>query len=132
MTQIYYKYTEWEDFQNGMFETEFKNEELLINQAVKLLSNEAMFFDISLKVLEKWTVSSDVNLSNKNSNRQSWIGQAACCFAFSVPETLTRKAWNSLDLITKIKANLVADKIIRIYERKYFELHRNVGEKMLF
>ena len=132
MIQIYYKYTEWEDFQNGMFETKLKNEETLIDKAVELLSNEEMFFEVSLKVLDKWGVSSDVNLSNKNSNRQSWIGQAACCYAFKVPETLTRKAWNSLDNITKIKANLIADKIIKIYERKYFELHRDVGKPMLF
>ena len=132
MIQIYYKYTEWEDFQNGMFETKFKNEDELILKAAKLLSNEIEFYNTSLKVLDNWKISSDVNLSNKNSNRQSWIGQAACCFAFKVPELITRKAWNTLDNKTKIEANLIADKIIRIYERKYFELHRDMGEKMLF
>tara|TARA_R110000787_G_scaffold161960_2_gene275324 strand:- start:1119 stop:1517 length:399 start_codon:yes stop_codon:yes gene_type:complete len=132
MIQIYYKYTEWEDFQNGMFETKFKNEDELILKAAKLLSNEIEFYNTSLKVLDNWKISSDVNLSNKNSNRQSWIGQAACCYAFGVPEILTRKAWNGLDNTIKIKANLIADKIIKVYERKYFEIHTIVGKEMLF
>jgi len=132
MIQIYYKYTEWEDFQNGMFETKFKNEDELILKAAKLLSNEIEFYNTSLKVLDNWKISSDVNLSNKNSNRQSWIGQAACCYAFGVPEILTRKAWNGLDNTIKIKANLIADKIIKVYERKYFEIHTIVEKEMLF
>jgi len=132
MIQIYYKYTEWEDFQNGMFETKFKNEDELILKAAKLLSNEIEFYNTSLKVLDNWKISSDVNLSNKNSNRQSWIGQAACCYAFGVPEILTRKAWNGLDNTIKIKTNLIADKIIKVYERKYFEIHTIVEKEMLF
>ena len=77
MIQIYYKYTEWEDFQNGMFETKFKNEDELILKAAKLLRN-------------------------------------------------------GLDNTIKIKANLIADKIIKVYERKYFEIHTIVGKEMLF
>ena len=132
MIQIYHKYTEWEDFKNGMFETKFKNESTLIKKASELLSNEKEFYKISIKVLENWKISTDVNLSNKNSNRQSWIGQAACCYAYKVPELLTRKAWNGLDQLTKVKANLIADKIILLYERKYFELHKDVGKTLLF
>jgi len=132
MKQIYHKYTEWEDFQNGMFETDVKNKEELILKAIQLLSNEVDFYDTSIKVLKDWKIASDVNLTNKNSNRQSWVGQAACCYAFGTPEILTRKAWNSLCDTDKIKANIVADKIIKIYERRHFEIHRAMGEPLLF
>lgn len=132
MKQIFNKYTEWEDFINGMYKTKVNNEDELINKSKKLLSNEDEFYKVSLKVLDNWIISSNVNLSNKNSNRQSWIGQAACCYSFGSPEIITRKAWGCLDNITKIKANLVADKIIKIYEAKYRELHKRVGNQMLF
>lgn len=132
MKQIFHKYTDWEDFQNGMFETKVKNEEDLIIKSVGLLSNEIDFHNVCLNVLDNWLISSDVNLSNKHSNRQSWVGQAACCYAFGTPETTTRKAWSKLDLNTKLKANLVADKIIKIYEAKDRKIHFGLGEKMLF
>tara|TARA_R110001599_G_scaffold258685_2_gene458926 strand:+ start:148 stop:546 length:399 start_codon:yes stop_codon:yes gene_type:complete len=132
MKQIFHKYTEWEDFQNGMFKTKVENEQYLIVKSVELLSDEIEFYKVCLNVLDNWLKSSDVNLSNKNSNRQSWIGQAACCYAFRTPETITRKAWGLLDLKTKLKANLVADKIIKIYEEKDRKIHCRLGEKMLF
>jgi hypothetical protein len=110
MIQIYHKYTEWEDFQNGMFNTAFDNESLLITNAIKLLSDDVLFYQTAINVLNKWPISSDVNLSNNSSNRQSWVGQSACCY----------------------KYNVIADKIIIIYESKYKKIHKNMGTPMLF
>jgi hypothetical protein len=115
-----------------MYRTEWENEDLLINNAVKLLSNEPEFYNISLEMIGIWSKSADVNLSNTGHNRQSWIGQAACCYKYGVPELLTREAWARLDKETQIKANLIADKIIRIYEEKNRRLYQNVGTTMLF
>jgi hypothetical protein len=132
MIQIYHKYTEWEDFQNGMFNTAFDNESLLITNAIKLLSDDVLFYQTAINVLNKWPISSDVNLSNNSSNRQSWVGQSACCYKYNVPEILTRKAWKLLPDKNKINANLIADKIIIIYESKYKKIHKNMGTPMLF
>lgn len=132
MKQIYKPYTEWEDYKNGMFNLPDKKEEdYLINKAKEMLSNDELFFETSLKVLDSWVVSSDVNLTNVNQNRRSWIGQSACCFKFKVPELLTRVAWAQLNTETRDKANKVAEKIIRIYEERYRVLHQNLGEPML-
>ena len=132
MNRIYHKYTDWEDFKNGMFETDNSNDAELINKSFELLSNEDLFYKIGLKVLENWVVSSDVNLSNINSNRQSWIGQAACSYYVKANESITRKAWSMLSDIKKLKANLIADKIIKQYEKKDRGLYKNVGVPMLF
>jgi hypothetical protein len=132
MKQIYHKYVDWEDYKNGMYRTNYKNEDELIDRAKKLLSNEDEFYSVSLDMINDWVISSDVNLSNKGHNRRSWIGQAACCYECETPESLTRVAWGELDNETKRKANLVADKIIRIYEEKYRRLYQNVGESLLF
>lgn len=130
--QIYHKYTDWEDFKNGMFECKSENEPYLIEKSIELLCNHKLFYEICLMVLKEWVVSCEVNLSNKNSNRQSWIGQAACCYALGATESTTRKAWKLIDNRNKIKANLIADKIIKKYESRNRKIHKHVGNEMLF
>lgn len=133
MKQIFKPYTEWEDFINGMYDISKKdNENDLIEKSISLLRNELMFFNVAFEMCNLWVVSASVNLSNVQTNRQSWIGQASCCYQFGVPEIITRIAWNKLTEIEKIKANLVADKIIRWYERKDKEIHSGMGNQMLF
>ena len=132
MKQIYHHFKEWEDYQNGMYDLSNQNEELLINKAKELLSDQDLFFKTSLDVIYNWKKSTDVNLTNKNSNRRSWIGQSACCYAYGVPELLTRVAWGMLTDIQRKEANLTADKIIRIYEEKNRRVHNGMGEEGLF
>lgn len=132
MKQIYKPYWEWEDFINGMYDTSKKENELfLINESKKLLTNIDLFFNVSLKVINEWKISTDVNLSNKNQNRNSWIGQSACFFNHKCPEILTRLAWGKLNDREKIEANLVAKKIIKIYETKNRKIHTGLGNQML-
>ena len=66
MKQIYHRYDIWEDFQNGMYSTDLNNnEEELIRKAVLLLSNKKMFDIKCSEVIKKWVISSEVNLTNK-------------------------------------------------------------------
>jgi len=133
MKQIYHHYKEWEDYINGMYEAEKpSNEDHLILEAMRLLSNQDEFFKVSLLVMKNWKISTDVNLSNKNSNRRAWVGQSACCYAYNVPELLTRVAWSMISEKTRIEANETANKIIRIYEDKNRRVHSGMGEKGLF
>lgn len=133
MKQIYHHYKEWEDYINGMYDApEPSNEDRLIVEAMKLLSNQDRFFKVSLLVMEDWKISTDVNLSNRNSNRRSWIGQSACSYECNVPEILTRVAWSMISQDTRNEANETANKIIRIYEEKNRKLHSGMGEKGLF
>ena len=133
MKQIYHHYKEWEDYINGMYDTPKPSmEDGLIVDAMRLLSNQDEFYKVSLLVMENWKVSTDVNLSNKNSNRRSWVGQSACSYAYKVPELLTRVAWSMLSDRVRNEANETANKIIRIYEEKNRRIHKGMGEKRLF
>jgi len=72
-------------------------------------------------VIEKWPISSRVNLTDVRSNRKSWLGQAACCIHSGVPEYITRTVWNGLTIDQKNNANNIAKQIIEQWERDYLE-----------
>lgn len=129
MKRIYYPYYEWEDYINGMYDppSVFNT-----TKAKELLSNQSEFLITSMNVLREWPKSADVNLSNISCNRQAWIGQAACCYKYGIPEIVTRQAWAELDKETQREANRTADKIIRAYEIRSPEIYQNMGAKMLF
>ena len=133
MNPIYHDYRKWEDYKNGMFSHYKKeDEEVLISLAIKVLSDPVFFDSILNKVYNEWIYSKEENLSKKGSNRQSWLGQAACCYKYKVPEVLTRKAWGKLSNKERYLANKVADKYINGYEEENRRFYKNLGGKMLF
>lgn len=126
IVQVYRKYTEWEDYQNGMFEfTPKENEQQQIQLAANLLKNEYEFLDIALKVVNEWKIATLINLTNTNSNNKSWLGQASCCYKYNVSETNTRKAWAILTEIEQEKANSIAQIVIDEWLKNYksFEIY---------
>lgn len=119
MKQVFEHYEKWEDYQAGMYEMkDVSNEDEKVNNAVLLLSSETDFFDTLTKLVQDWQIATAVNLTNKGQNRRAWLGAAACMYKYQTPEYLTRIAWNLLDSQTQHKANLVAEKIINIFEQK--------------
>jgi hypothetical protein len=133
MKQIYANYQEWEDYQNGMYsQTNIIDKDKKVFEAIKLLSDPVLFYNILKKIIIEWKVSSDVNLSNKSINRRAWLGAAACCYYCKCPEYLTRIAWGLLNKNTQDIANNIAEKIIKNYETKNNRIHNDMGEKMLF
>jgi hypothetical protein len=135
--QPYYaEYTLWEDYNNGMYDTIVVNEEELINEAMLVLCNPKLFLTICYDVLKYWEIASKVNLTNVNSNRRAWLGQAACSYYKNVPETLTRKAWSQMSDLQRYQANCIADKIIKLfemsYEKKDRKLYKEVDNYSLF
>lgn len=120
MKQFYAPYTDWEDFKNGMYEITFEGyfDELVYN-AESMLKDCDLFRNTCLLILKNWPVASKVNLTNKNCNRQAWLGQAACNYHFGVIETLTRIAWKNITEEQRIGANKIADQIIRYFELTY-------------
>ena len=125
-------FTDWEDYQNGMYSGSLENIDLLLPKAVELLSNHDFFYKNALKMMLEWVVCVDYNLTNTSSNRRAWIGQATCSYVYKVPEVITRIAWSELNDIQQNKANFAANKIIKIYEERNNELYKNMGAKMLF
>ncbi len=119
MDQYYSHHDNWEDFKSGMYcGTTDKNPDL-IEKAKSLLSDNDLFYNTLKEILIKWPVASKVNLTNKGINRRSWLGHAACCYLYSIPEIITRKAWNELNELQQFNANTVAERFILEYEKDH-------------
>jgi hypothetical protein len=119
MKPFYEKYTEWECYKNGMYNCEnLENEDDLIEQSASLLKDNLKFKNVANKVVSSWVISAMVHLTNPNINRKAWIGQASCFYNHKCPEIVTRKAWASLTIIERAKANAVAESVINNYLKK--------------
>lgn len=105
-------YTEWEDFQAGMYrDALLADREPLEKAAVALLSDQHRLVSAMRSVTTEWRLAAEANLHEPPNNR-AWLGQAACCYAAGVPEELTRAAWGRLTDLQRIAANRVADQVI--------------------
>jgi len=120
MKQFYKEYNYWEDYINGMYEfPKQKDEEKYILLAIEMLTNNELFLNTCKEVLINWTISSRVNLTNKQCNRKAWLGQASCNFKYKVPEICTRIAWGKLNINQQNEANKIAEQVINSFELKY-------------
>lgn len=133
MKQYYHKYTDWEDYKNGMY-NETSNIDLEKNKdlIISFLTDSFRFYNTAKKVVNEWKISSLENISNKNVNSIAWLGQASCCYELGVTEVCTKYAWKFIDEEKKKLADLVAYKVIKEYEAENREIYKHLGEKMLF
>ncbi len=137
MKQFYKEYNYWEDYINGMYEfPNNEHEEKQVSLAIEVLSNKYLFMSICKEVLINWPISSKVNLTNKQCNRNAWLGQAACNYKYNVPEICTRTAWSKLSIEKQNEANDIANKVINSFELNYgkqdTEVREGLGKQMLF
>ncbi|CAB4165180.1 hypothetical protein UFOVP916_64 [uncultured Caudovirales phage] len=118
--QIYHPYNLWEDYINGMYKfPKQQDEEKYILLAIEMLTNKELFLNTCKEVLINWTISSSVNLTNKQCNRKAWLGQASCNFKYKVPEICTRIAWGKLSIEQQNEANKIAEQVINSFELNY-------------
>lgn len=115
MKKIYHPFWLWEDHAHDMFKQECADE-LAYKKAQRLLSDPEEFRIVANKVIREWKCSTEMNLSNLSRNRQAWLGQAACCYAYGVPEFMTKYGWRFLTEEQQAKANAVADEVIKYWE----------------
>jgi len=115
MKRLFEKYTEWEDYNNGMYEMYKIEDEDLIRKSVYLLTNSTLFLETCKNVLKDWKVTTSVHLTNNTINKKAWLGQAACNYLYKTPELLTRVAWGKLTRCQQDSANNVAEKVINSY-----------------
>jgi ATP-dependent Zn protease len=122
MKQVFYRYELWEDYQNGMFHTKKEDTEIRQEQSKFLLTDLEKFYEIAKKVVDEWKISTLVNFTNPQTNKQAWLGQASCCYYCGSSEEETKKAWNTMTEEEQKNANDVADKVFEewrvIYESK--------------
>lgn len=114
--QVYAPYTQWEDWQNGMFRNVSKFEfEELKQRAFGLLADHVQLLAAMQRCVNEWPVSASVNLTDKTLNHRPWLGQAACCIARQCTEDATRAAWSMLSIEQQRDANAQADLVFKNY-----------------
>ncbi len=117
MKREFSHYKHWEDFKAGMYGLpSVTDETATVELAAKLLKYPDGFFKVASEMINEWPVSALVNLSNRSRNRQAWIGQASCAFAFKSAEHQTKLAWHTLTIEQQDAANSVADELIEIWD----------------
>jgi hypothetical protein len=114
--QFFAPYTQWEDWQNGMYRDVGRTEhESMVANAAKLLSNAESLKNAMTRAVNDWPISAAVNLTDQTKNHRPWLGQAACCIEFGCTETSVREAWNSIGADLQRIANKQADDVFSIF-----------------
>lgn len=117
MKRIRHHYMKWEDWKEGMYqEIPAHHQQGAIDAAARLLRTPSLLLLAMRQVLRKWPTSAEQYLSNAASNRQAWLGQAACYLRMGTPDYLTKLAWHTLTANQQSQANAVADTVIDEWE----------------
>ena len=64
------------------------------------------------KVIIEWRYSCEHNLTNDSLNQIAYIGQAACCLYYEIPNVITMEAWNMLTGEVQERSNKIAKQAI--------------------
>lgn len=119
MKQRFYHYTEWEDFQSGMYNEDKEGREERVRLAVHLLSSLGLCREQMTRVTVEWPKAVEQNLTNPSINHQAFLGQAACAIWRGVHEDETREAWGRLTEFQRYAANKVADAVFEEWRERY-------------
>lgn len=125
--QVWHKYWLWEDYQNGMWRKESKQYEQDNLQAViDFTGNHILYGMYMLLVVNKWSFSMEHNLTNSSINQKAYVGHCACCLYAAYPEYLVRSAWKHLTNEQRTKANEMAYKAIKTWQKEYENKNQSV------
>lgn len=123
MERIYHRYELWECYKNGFFRNVSGNEKKILKEKVIELFENTKKTEIFMdKVINEWVYSCEHNLTNISLNRVAWLGQSACCLYAKIPYSITMEMWRYVDEQKRIIACEIAEKIIKKYEQKNFQL----------
>ena len=100
-------YTDWEDYQAGMYRPRHDAEH--VEMAIGVLSNPNRFADSLHDAAEAWPIAASHHLSDFCKNHQPWCGRLACAFEVDATIKETTAAWGFLHAPQQIRANAVAD-----------------------
>ena len=118
MKPVYYHYTEWEDYQNGMYEEVKEGRAERVQEARHLLSDPDKLYIYMRRVSLEWKHACEQTFT-QNFNHQAFLGQCACNIYKGIKEDETREAWGLLSNDERYKANKIADKVHEEWIREY-------------
>ncbi len=118
MTRVYHPYTVWEDFRAGMY-VYSSNPAKDAEEARQLLASPDALREAMSDVVNAWPKASEQFITNTESNRRAWLGQAACCYRLGVPAIATRAAWWLLTEDQQDLANAAADSVLHQWDEEH-------------
>lgn len=116
IARIYHHHERWEDYAAGQYALRYADKTVGIESSAWLLSEPVELYAAMSAVCREWPNASEHNLTNREQNRQAWLGQAACCFKFGVPDFVVKSAWHTLTEAQQQAANAVADQVMNEWE----------------
>lgn len=116
--RIWHPYWLWEETKYNMWGS-VEGRYSYLQKAIAFMEDTKKFGKYMRQVVDEWEYSCEHNLSNIESNRRAWIGQAAVALKMNCPETITRDAWQYLNEEQQKRANSEADKAIKYWEKIY-------------
>ena len=126
MKQIFHNYTLWEDYKAGMYDPpciESVSTGVTTNERIELarvcLSNPTLCDEYMKKVIDTWKYATEQVLTDKSCNRRAWLGWSACNLYANCKQEETCQAWWLLTEKERNKANKIADKYIKIFEKSH-------------
>lgn len=131
MKQVYYPYTMWEDFQNGMYDEVKEGRKERVKKAIEILSDTELLYNCMKRVTKEWKYATEQELTNLSINHQAFLGQAACNIHAGIKEDETREAWGYLTKEQRYAANKIADKVDQEWCEEYEKKHGNYQMSIL-
>lgn len=118
ITRIWHHFEKWEDYHHGMYDEDREGRPGRVLRAAEILGDPTVCEKAMRRVVAEWPIASEYNLSNAESNRRAWLGQAACSIYGDVHEDETREAWGLLSNEQRVRANKIATVVIKewLYE----------------
>lgn len=106
----------WEDFVNGMYENRLLQEKVML--CYEILTSENLKEKME-ETTKSYTISTEINFTNKMFNPISWLGQATCNLIYEATAKETINAWLSMTKEEQIRANNIAKEVIEEWRTNY-------------
>lgn len=120
LKRVYRPFSEWEETYAGMWMRPTGEERAQhIEKCALFMADTDAFRAAMLRAIDEWPNSCEVAFTSTASNRQAWLGHAACCIAIGCPEEPTRAAWWKLTQEAREAGDAAAAEVILIWEERY-------------
>ncbi len=118
--RIFHTFDKWECHKAGFYASGLDGMKAVDCERgfVGILTDDAVFRIALQGVLDNWPNSCEHYLTNKAMNRIAWLGQAAVCYATSIPAKFS-SAWEQLTPEQMDRANQTALEYLNKWREKY-------------
>ena len=129
IARIWHPYWNWEDYHAGMWRKLPKyDERKAFAEALEFTGDHKLYGSWMRRVVDEWPAACEHNFTDSATNKQAWVGHAACALALGLPEYIVRKAWALLSDEQRVAANKEADEAYAVWLDRYRQENLNDGQ----